>query len=105
MSHWHKVGIELPPGWKEVVAERANELGCPMRYLWMAAIDRLLSLPQSELEQMSLAFELISRRDFEKLSKVGPGQCQDLIMKWASDFVASLGSELPAKKGGSRKSG
>jgi hypothetical protein len=99
MSQWHKVGIELPPNWKEAVADRARELGCPMRYLWMAAIDRLLALPTPELEQMALAFELIARKDFEKLTKMGPGQCQELIVKWAADFVASLGGE-----GGKRSS-
>jgi hypothetical protein len=98
MSEWHKVGIELPPNWKEAVAERARELGCPMRYLWMAAIDRLLTLPQAELEQTALAFELMARKDFDKLGKTAPGRCQELIVKWAADFVAALGSG-PGKRG------
>ncbi|MBN2448545.1 MAG: hypothetical protein JXO22_17590 [Phycisphaerae bacterium] len=98
MSEWQKVGIELPPNWKEAVAERARELGCPMRYLWMAAIDRLLTLPQAELEQTALAFELMARKDFDKLGKTAPGRCQDLIMKWAADFVAALGPQ-PARRG------
>ena len=98
MSEWHKVGIELPPNWKEAVAERARELGCPMRYLWMAAIDRLLALPEGELEQTALAFELMARKDFDKLSQTSPGECQELIMKWAADFVASLGAEARKSK-------
>ena len=97
MSEWHKVGIELPPGWKEAVSERARELSCPMRYLWMAAIDRLLSLPANELEQTALAFELMARKDFDKLTKTSPGECQELIMKWATDFVASLSAEPPRR--------
>ncbi len=103
MGDWHKVGIELPPNWKEAVAERARDLGCPMRYLWMAAIDRLLGLQQAELEQTTLAFELIARKDLEKLAKTPPGECQDLILKWASDFVASLGSENPRRAHTGRK--
>lgn len=95
MSDWHKVGIELPPNWKEAVAGRARELGCPMRYLWMAAIDRLLAMPERELEQTALAFELMARKDFEQLSKTAPGECQTLIVKWAEDFVAQLGGESP----------
>ncbi len=90
MNDWQKVGIELPPTWKEAVAERARTLGCPMRYLWLAAIDRLLALPARELEQVTLAFELLARKDFERLAETRPGDCGDLIGKWAAEFVASL---------------
>jgi len=93
MSDWQKVGIELPPNWKEAVAARARELGCPMRYLWMAAIDRLLATPKPEIEQAALAFELMARKDLDQLAQTPPGKCGALILRWATEFVGAIGSD------------
>jgi hypothetical protein len=90
MSRWEKSVIELPPEWQEAVAGRADELGCSMRYLWMAAISRLMALPVRELERLALRFELIARRDIEKLASAGPGQCEELVTTWTADLAASL---------------
>ena len=89
-SRWHPVGIELPPGWKDVVADVARRIGCPMRYVWMASVDGLLSLPDEEIERRVIAYEMLSRKDFESLTRTVPGSCHSLVSQWASDFAASL---------------
>lgn len=89
-SGWTKVGIELPPGWKDVIAERAAALKCPMRCLWVAAIDRLLALPREELEQMVLAYEMLGRRELDKLSATRPGECGPLLENWTRGIVRRI---------------
>jgi hypothetical protein len=90
MSQWQPVGIELPPGWKDGVAEVAKETGCPMRYVWMAAIDGLLSMDTSEIERRVIAYEMMARKDFESLAKTKPGRCADMVSDWAADFAKSM---------------
>lgn len=72
---------------------RAEELGCPMRYLWVAAIDQLLALPQSEIEQRTLAIELMARKDFAKLNKAGPGETQSVLANVAASFAQAAQSQ------------
>lgn len=97
MSQWQAVGIELPPGWKDAVANAARECGCPMRYVWMAAIDGLLSMPANEIERRVIAYEMMARKDFNRLSKATPGKCEGLISNWAADFAAAMGQESKSR--------
>ncbi len=103
MSQWQPVGIELPPGWKDGVAEAAKETGCPMRYVWMAAIDGLLSMDPAEIERRVIAYEMMARKDFDALAKTKPGHCAGMVSDWAADFAASMNQGLPGPSGASRR--
>lgn len=95
MNEWHKVGIEVPPQWQAVVRARSEELGSPMRYMWVAAIDLLLSQPAEEIERRCLAVELMARKDFDQLDKAGPGATGAVLANVAANFSAAA---APKKK-------
>lgn len=101
MADWQNVGIELPHGWKDAVARTAREIGCPMRYVWMAALDAALSMPPERLAQMAVAFELMARRDLPGLAATPPGQCNHAVAAWASAFVAGATGQDQAQRAAS----
>ena len=90
MARWKKCGIEVPPGWERVVAERAEQLGCPMRYLWVAAAASMMELPIEELRRLALGYELVARKDAETLAGTVPGRCEPLINTWTAKLAASF---------------
>ena len=40
---WEKRGIELPPGWHDVLLKISEVTGVSLKYLYTVAVDRLLS--------------------------------------------------------------
>lgn len=70
-----------------------------MRYVWMASVDGLLSLPEEDIERRVIAYEMLSRKDFASLTRTSPGSCHALVSQWASDFAASLRIDATSEDG------
>lgn len=73
MSKWHKVGIELPEGWNEHVAELARAAGCPMRYVWIAALDSFLSQDQSNAAEVARQVSQQAEQNLDAIRQSRPG--------------------------------
>lgn len=73
MAKWHKVGIELPEGWNDHVADLARTAGCPMRYVWIAALDRFLAQEQSTAAEIARQVSERADRDLEAIRQSQPG--------------------------------
>lgn len=98
VSDWQKVGIEVPPHWQEKVRACAEKAGSPMRYLWVAAIDLLLTQTPEEIERRCLAIELMARKDFERLNEAGPGATRAVLADVASNLASAKKTETKRKK-------
>ena len=89
-AEWRKVGIELPPGWQEAVADAAEQAGVARRYMWIAAIDSFLALSPEERDKRVRAFEIAGRRDVGLLTSAGCGAAWEP----AREYVVKLADEI-----------
>jgi hypothetical protein len=66
---WHKTGIQLPPGWHDGMARLAREVGLPIRYVYMVAVDAALNMDLEQLKARGRKLRDLGDDSFQELVK------------------------------------
>lgn len=66
-NDWQNSGVQLPPGWHEAVAVRADELKLTKRAIYVAAVHLALRLPIQELKALARELRDLGDDDFGAL--------------------------------------
>lgn len=90
MSKWHKVGIELPEGWNDHVADLARAAGCPMRYVWIAALDRFLAQEPDAAAELARKVSQQAESNVDAIRQSQPGGLMETRAEVEPALVASI---------------
>lgn len=99
---WEKVSIELPPGWREALSNRARDINRGQtgkgKYLWAVAADLLLGLKPDVVRRHARELQNMNEDDFVALVA---RHCDDpdIVGELAARSIQKPGEPLKRRRG------